>query len=142
MTGKPAPVTERDSVPFWEALARHELALQRCDSCKAWRWPPREICKQCGSFEWSWVPASGDGTIASWIVNHHTFSDAFQSPYVVLAVRLDEADDIVMYGEWSGAQDGSDLSVGMPVRVEFDDQPAPAEGEEAFSLLRWREVGS
>ena len=142
MATRPAPATERDSVPFWEALARHKLALQRCDGCGLWRWPPRAICKGCGSFESTWVPTSGKGTVASWIVNHHGFSDAFASPYVVLAVRLDEQDDIVMYGSWAGAQDGSDLSLDLPVAVEYDDVPASGDESEPFTLLRWRASGS
>ena len=138
MSAKPGPAMERDSTEWWERLSQHELALQRCDGCQLWRWPARAICNGCGSFEWSWAPASGKGTIASWIVNHHSFSDAFTSPYVVLAVRLDEQDDIVMYGSWAGAPDGTDLAVGMPVTVEFEDVAAPDADDDGFSLLRWR----
>ena len=71
-------------------------------------------------------------------MNHHSFSDAFTSPYVVLAVRLDEQDDIVMYGSWAGAQDGSDLSIDLPVAVEYDDVAPAGDDEEGFTLMRWR----
>jgi len=137
VTTKPGPAMDRDSTAWWEHLSQHELALQRCDQCQRWRWPARAICNGCGSFDWSWEPASGKGTISSWIVNHHSFSDAFTSPYVVLAVRLDEQDDVVMYGSWAGAQDGSDLSIALAVAVEFDDV-APVDDQEGFTLLRWR----
>ena len=39
---------DRDSAEWWEALRRHELVIQRCDDCGAWRWPPRAICGECG----------------------------------------------------------------------------------------------
>ena len=33
------PTPDRDSQAWWDALARHEFVLQRCDDCQAWRWP-------------------------------------------------------------------------------------------------------
>jgi uncharacterized OB-fold protein len=132
---RPAPLADRDSEPWWQALGRHEFVIQRCDDCGRWRWPARALCNGCGSQSVSWQQASGSGSIASWIVNHHSFDPAFPSPYVVVAVRLAEQDDIVMYGSWAGAADGSDVTIGAAVRVGFDDAVTP-EGE-PFSLVRW-----
>lgn len=134
---RPLPAKERDSQPWWDALARHEMVLQRCSGCELWRWPPRDICNRCGSFDWSWQPISGRGEIVSWIVNHHSFNEAFQSPYVVLAVAVAEQDDIVMYGSWSGRGDGSDLRVGLAVQADFDDVTT---GDDPVTLLRWNPV--
>src|SRR5437870_106855 len=117
--GRPLPYPDRDSRPWWEALARHELILQRCDECAAWRWPARAICGRCGSLAWRWVPASGRGVVASWIVNHHAFNSAFPSPYVVLLVRLEEQDDLLLPGAYAGDPAGSDLAVGLPLVVTF-----------------------
>jgi len=136
LDGRPRPAVERDSAPWWAALARHELVLQRCAACATWRWPPREMCNRCGALSWAWEPASGWGTIASWIVNRHSFSDAFASPYVVVAVRVAEQDDIVMFGSWAGAADGSDLHAGLAVVAGFDDVSV-AEGDDPLALLRW-----
>jgi hypothetical protein len=92
-----------------------------------------------------WEPASGRGTIVSWIVNRHAFSPAFASPYVVVSVRLDEQDDVVMPSGWGGLGDGSDLAVGMPVSVTFVDLDAD-EADEAdagggpATLLSWNAV--
>jgi uncharacterized OB-fold protein len=93
---------DRDSVPWWEAVARHELVQQRCRGCGAWRWPPRDGCGRCGSGEWAWEPASGRGTVASWIVNHHSFLADLPPPYTVVLVRLAEQDDILLPGAWLG----------------------------------------
>ncbi len=133
----PPPPVDRDSAPWWEALARHELVLQRCAGCGTWRFPPRAICNRCSSFEWSWEPVSGRGTVASWVVNHHGFSDAFGSPYTVVLVRLDEQDDVLVLGAWSGAADGTDVQMGLPVAVGFDDVPARDDAP-AFTRLQWR----
>ena len=116
MTAAPRPVphADRDSAPWWEALARHELLLQRCAQCRAWRFPPRALCNRCGSFDSAWEPASGLGTIASWVVNHHAFSNDFVPPYPVVMVRLDDQDDVLLIGSFTGAI--ADLSTGLRCR--------------------------
>ncbi|MCU1429929.1 MAG: hypothetical protein JWL83_3929 [Actinomycetia bacterium] len=142
---RPLPVPDRDSLPWWKALVRHELLLQRCASCDALRWPPRELCNRCGTLDWTWIPASGRGTVASWVVNHHMFGPGFRAPYVVVAVRLDDQDDIVMpgayWGSGDGTEDGADLAIGLPLEVDFDDIDVPS-GSEPITLLRWRPARS
>lgn len=128
------PQVDRDSAPWWDSLGQHRFVLQRCLRCRAWRWPARAICGRCGSFDWSWAPASGRGTVASWTVNHHTFDPAFRSPYTVVFVRLDEQEDIVMPG--SLAADTEVVSIGTPVDVEYLD--VPVEDGSAVTLLAWR----
>ena len=128
---RPLPHPDRDSQPWWDALARHELRFQRCTACGTWRWPPRAICGRCGSLEWSFVAASGTGTIASWIVNRHGFGGAFPLPSTAILVRLAEQDDLLLPGGWAGAADGSDLAMGMEVRVGFDDV------DDEVAILRW-----
>ena len=129
MTTRPLPHADRDSSPWWEALARHELVIQRCARCRAWRFPPRAICNRCGSFHYAWETASGNGHVAAWVMNHHAFSDDFTTPYVVLTVRLAEQDDVFVIGSYRGAS--SDVSTGLAVRAVFDDV---ADG---VTLLSW-----
>lgn len=140
---RPLPTPDRDSRPWWEALARHELLLQRCDACEAWRWPARAMCGRCGSFETTWAPPSRRGTIASWVVNHHAFSAAFASPYAVVTVRLDEQPDLLLVGSFTG--EVADLAVGLPVEAAFDDILAPptepgTDAAEPATLLTWQPV--
>jgi uncharacterized OB-fold protein len=116
---RPLPHPDRDSAPWWDALARREFVLPRCARCRAWRFPPRAVCNRCASFEFAWEPASGRGTVAAWVVNHHPFSADFTTPYVVLTVRLAEQDDVMLIGSYRGAPD--ELSAGMAVRAVFDD---------------------
>ena len=44
---------------------------------------------------------SGDGTIASWIVNRHGFGGAFPLPSTAILVRLAEQDDLLLPGGWA-----------------------------------------
>ena len=132
MTTRPLPHPDRDSAPWWEALARHELVFQRCARCRAWRFPSRAVCNRCGSFDHEWEAASGDGTVASWVMNHHAFSNDFETPYAVVCVRLAEQDDLLVIGSYRGTPD--DLSSAMPVRAVFDDV---ADG---VTLLAWESV--
>lgn len=129
MSARPVPHPDRDSAPWWDLLAHHELRFQRCTSCGAWRWPPRAICNRCGSFDSAWELVSGRGAVAGWIVNHHSFSSDFVSPYAVVLVRLDEQDDCKLIGSYRGAIDT--LRAGLAVRAVFDDV---AEGT---TLLAW-----
>jgi uncharacterized OB-fold protein len=128
---------ERDSAPWWAALARHELVLPRCRECGTWRWPPRAICGRCGALDWSFAPASGRGTVASWVVNRHGFGGAFPLPSTVLLVRLEEQDDLLLPGGWAGEPDGRGLAIGLPVVAGFDDVPAD-DGGDTVTLLTWR----
>ena len=132
---RPVPHADRDSLPWWEALARHEFVLQRCAACEAWRWPARAICNRCASFDWRWEPAGGRGTVASWIVTRHAFLPGFEAPYAVLTVRLDEQEDLLLPGSFAGAADDAALAIGAAVTVAFDDV---AGADPPRSLLGWR----
>jgi uncharacterized protein len=134
-------VTDRDSRPWWDALARGELLLQRCNGCHTWRWPPRAACNRCGSHAARWQRASGRGTVASWIVNRHTFGGAVLSPSVVLLVRLEEQDDLLLPGAFTGDPEGSDLARGEPVVVALEPGPTNGDGT-PLTLLRWTLVGT
>ena len=115
---------DRDSQPWWEALARGEHVHQRCDACGTWRWPPRAMCGECKSFDWSWQEVSGRGRVVSHIRTHHSFLPGIEAPYTTVFVALEEQDDIVMPGFWRG--DG-EPSVGQEVTAEIEN-----------SLLGWR----
>ncbi|MEV5711827.1 OB-fold domain-containing protein [Actinoallomurus sp. NPDC052274] len=130
---RPRPQVDRDSAPWWEAVRRHELLVQECGDCGTLRFPPRAICGRCRSRRSAWAPVRGTGRVASWIVNHQVFMRAFadEVPYAVLHVRLDEADDLFMYGDLTGA-DPADVTPGMPVQAVFADV-----GDD-LTLVRWR----
>ncbi|RJL26598.1 hypothetical protein D5H75_26860 [Bailinhaonella thermotolerans] len=112
------PVPDRDSAAWWEAVRRHELTVQVCDDCGTPRFPARAVCHRCRSFAWSWRPAAGTGRVVSWVVTHQVFAPAFAGavPYTVVLVRLDDAEDCLMHGGFTGTP-----SADLPVRARFDD---------------------
>jgi hypothetical protein len=122
---------DRDSAPWWEAVRRHELLLQRCTGCGTPRFPPRGICNVCRGRAAEWTPASGRGRVVSWIVNHQPFVRGRALPYTVLLVRLEEGDDILMYGDLEG--DGT-VEPGAPVEVVYIDS-------DDVTLVNWRLSG-
>ena len=122
------PGVDRDSQPWWDALARHELVHQRCDACGRWRWPPRVMCGECGSFDWSWQPVSGRGVVLGWTRTHHSFLPGLDAPYVNVQVGLDEQDDVTIIGLWQG---DTDPAVGEPVEAHFLDQ------DDGTTVLAW-----
>ena len=134
------PLADRDSAAWWQAIREHRLQLQQCNDCRTPRWPPRAMCNACTSFDWSWIPASGDGAIASWTVSHRSLQPERTAPYVVVLVRLAEAENLLLPGSWAGSDDGTDLAVGLPVHVHFLDYPTDGQGQDAptgFTLLGW-----
>ena len=91
--GKPLPVLDPESTPFWEACRRHELKIQRCTDCGQFRFPATRFCPHCQSADAEWVAASGKATVFSWItVRHPVPRDiyAMDVPYVVALVTLEE----------------------------------------------------
>lgn len=134
------PVRDRDSAPWWDAVRRHELLLQRCAGCGLLRFPARVVCGRCRSRAADWVPASGTGRVVSWIVNHQPFLPGMSAdaPFAVLFVRLDDgaADgaDIHMYGNLIDA-DPREIVPEMPVEAVFVDL------DDNLTLVQWRPKG-
>jgi uncharacterized OB-fold protein len=112
----PLPVRTPLSEPFWAGLEVGELRLQVCDSCGTWRYPPTSpTCAACLSGEVRWEQASGRGRLWSWTVIHHSYSDAFEVPYVVALVELEEGP--VMVSTIIGTE-SDDLRCDLPLQLE------------------------
>lgn len=128
---RPRPEPDRDSAPWWQAVRRHELLLQRCGGCGVRRFPPRAVCNRCRSRQAEWVPATGTGRVYSWIVNHQAFMPALadEVPLPILLVRLDDGDGILMYGNLT---EDVEITQGMPVEAVF------TEVADDLTLVQWR----
>jgi len=100
--GLPAPRAQRTGVDkeFWDATKRHELVVQKCNSCGAFQWGPEVLCHQCHSFEMGWQKVAGRGRLYSWVrcwnPVHPALKDA--CPYIVAVVELPDAGNIRMVG--------------------------------------------
>ncbi|MDE2580085.1 MAG: Zn-ribbon domain-containing OB-fold protein [Rhodospirillales bacterium] len=82
---QPTPETRH----FWEGTKAGELRLQRCDACAKVYFPPRPFCPGCASRQVSVFPASGRGTLYSYVI-HHRKVPGFTPPYAIAVVQLAE----------------------------------------------------
>jgi uncharacterized OB-fold protein len=128
---RPVPYPDEVSEPFWKACSRHELVIQRCASCRAFRFPPQPMCPKCRSMESSWEPASGRGRVWSWVVAHPPVLPSFADrvPFNVAVIELEEG--VRMIGNLPEI-DNEDIRQDLPVEVTFEDV------EEGVSLPQWR----
>jgi uncharacterized OB-fold protein len=115
---KPLPRLDTLNRPFWAAAKEGRFMLQICKACGDTRFPPGPVCPKCLSSDQDWKPASGKGTLESWIDMHRAYWDGFKGelPYRVCLVRLEEGPVVV-----SNLVDKTDnLRMGQPVKVVFD----------------------
>ena len=117
---KPIPTPSEDSGPYWEAARNHELKLQQCRKCSAFRFPPAEVCSECTSEAYDWKPVSGKGRVFSFVIYHRAYHPGFQDeiPYVVGVIELDEG--ARMLSNVIGCKP-EEVRCDMPVEVAFED---------------------
>ena len=115
---RPRPAVTQDNAFWFEAAKEHRLLIQRCAQCGKLRHPPGPVCPACRSYDWDTVEASGRGTVYSYVVNHYPQVPAFDYPLPVGLIELEEGTRLV--ANLVGIDPG-DVSVGMPVAVEWQD---------------------
>ena len=83
---KPTVLTE----PYWEACRHGVLTLQQCEDCELYQHYPRIICSHCGGQGLVWSRVSGRGQIKSFTIVRRGISRAYEAPYVLVLIDLDE----------------------------------------------------
>jgi uncharacterized OB-fold protein len=119
---KPLPPIDPLTAPFWDSVKAHAMRLQRCGACGTFVFFPRPLCPVCFSDALEWTPVSGRGVVHAFTIPHRHPSAAFQPdlPYVVAIVELEEGPRL-MTNLVQVAPDASQIAVGMPVEVVYDD---------------------
>lgn len=119
----PEPIPDLDTEGFWQATARGELALCRCqlDGCRLWHHPPLEKCRRCAAVT-AFEPISGAGEVFSFIVVHRASVPGFSGelPYVVAVIELEEQPGLRVASRLVGV-DPAFVTVGQRVRAEVAD---------------------
>jgi uncharacterized OB-fold protein len=135
-SARPLPVPDDQSAGYWEAAARHVLAIARCSSCAAFSHPPESVCADCGSLEprFRFEPVSGRGRVMSWTIVRQALLPGFEQdlPYLLVDVELEEQAGLRMTGRLLDGP-AAPLRLGAPVRVDFEDL-APGVAVPAFRL--------
>ena len=86
---KPVARPTPDTQEWFDRIDRGELTVALCGECGLRFLYPRGNCPRCGARSTKLVPASGEGVLASFVVNHRG-PEGFDPPYVLGIVRLDE----------------------------------------------------
>ena len=81
----PAPPTNPEVQPFFDAAAEGRLLIKRCTSCAEPHHYPRTICPFCFKDTTQWQEASGRGTIYSYSVMRRV-----PVPFALAYVTLEE----------------------------------------------------
>ena len=113
----PLPEPDADTAFFWEACARRELMILRCDACVLYIHPPRPACRRCGSTGVAPVRVSGRGTVYSYTVTHQPVP-GYEPPFAVVLVELEEQQGLRLVSQVSDV-DPSNVRIGMPLQVHF-----------------------
>jgi uncharacterized OB-fold protein len=135
---RPLPVSDERSAGFWEAAARHVLAIARCSRCGVFSHPPDDICAACGSLQPDFVfePVSGRGAVRSWTMVRQALLPGFENdvPYRLVDVELAEQAGLRLIGRLLDGPTAA-LALDAPVRVAFEDI-APGVAVPAFRLAQ------
>jgi uncharacterized OB-fold protein len=117
---KPLPAMMGLTKPFYDWCKQRELRFQRCTQCGTWRHVPREMCPECGSFEWEWAKSSGRGKVFTWTVAARAMHPAFLDdiPYAPVVIEMEEG--VRLLSQVIDCQPDQ-LKIDMPVEVVFDD---------------------
>ena len=115
---RPLPHPTQLSRPFWDACRERRLVVQRCETCATYVFIPQAFCPRCLGRSLAWTAVSGDGIIVTYTVVWRPQTPAFEVPYVIAVVRLDEGVD--MLTNLTDAEP-EQVSIGAQVRVAFAD---------------------
>jgi uncharacterized OB-fold protein/acyl dehydratase len=113
---RPRPGISRDTRFFWDGLKRGELRIQRCNGCGTLHHPPMVRCPQCGSYDLGHTVSCGRGIVYSFVEPCHPKVAAFEYPYVVGLVELEEGTRLITN---IVDLDPDQVTIGMPVDVVF-----------------------
>ncbi len=117
---KPLPHLDEENRPWWEALKRHELYVQKCRDCGDMRYYPRAQCPSCLSPRTEWVRAHGRGKVYTFTATYQNQSPGFREslPYIMAYIELDEG--LKMLTNLVDCRP-EDVKIGMPVEVVYED---------------------
>jgi uncharacterized OB-fold protein len=117
--GRPTPVPDEASRPFFDAAREGKFLLRYCPTCSRYLVPSAEVCDSCFDYNIEWRESSGRGKIYSFVLNYQVIHPSFKDlvPYSVIVVELEEGP------RFTCTYDGpnEEIEVDMPVRVTFED---------------------
>lgn len=114
------PELRPENEEFWTAGSAGELRILRCASCRHYIHPPAPVCPQCLGRQLATEPVCGRAQVLTFTINHQPWIPGFEPPYVIAIVELVEQTGLRLTTNITGC-DPDDVSIGMKVRVRFED---------------------
>ena len=128
---RPLPALDDANAPFWAGARAGELRLQRCRSCRVFRFPAAQTCGACRHTESDWVATSGRGAIDSFCIFHKAYFPGFETPYNVAVIALDEG--VKLFSNVVGVTNDA-IRIGMRVEAAFE------RATDTVSLVKFKPV--
>jgi uncharacterized OB-fold protein len=102
---------------FYKHLANGKLMAGKCTRCGKIHLPPRPLCDNCFSQQFTWIPVSGKGKLLTYTIIHIA-PQQFQAlaPYAVGIVQLENG--LKIPGMISGIAP-EQLKIGMDLTIDF-----------------------
>jgi hypothetical protein len=130
---KPAPKPTPETEHYWAGTKLGELRIQRCNACAQAYFYPRPSCPHCSSSDVSWVRASGQARLHTYLISHRPapgFAD--DVPDAIAVVELEEGPRM-MTNIVGVANTPEDLVLDMALEVDFE-----LRGEQSVPVFRPR----
>ena len=103
--------------PWFSACREGILMLQFCTNCEHFQFYPRIMCSHCLGRDLDWRVATGRGKVASFSVVRRAISVAYEVPYLVALIDLEEGPRMMSNIVGCAPEE---VSVGQAVKVDFD----------------------
>jgi len=118
--GMPQPMSDTETLPWWEAAARHELMVQRCSHCGYMRLPPAPVCGECQSFDLHLTQVSGRGEVYTYTIVHRPIAMDQTVPFVIAVIDLEGAPGVRLISNLVEI-DPDEVAIGLAVEVAWED---------------------
>lgn len=115
---RPLPAFDHETAGYFEAAGRGHLAVRVCSRCGETLHLPRSWCWRCRAGDTEWVEVSGRARLYSWTTVCQSLHPAFETPYTVVLVELEDRPGVRLAGMLPGEPE---LEAGMAMQVEFED---------------------
>ena len=102
---------------FYKFLSQGKLMAGKCQRCGKIHLPPRPLCDNCFSQQFTWIPVSGKGKLVTYTIIHIA-PQQFQAlaPYAVGIVQLENGAKIP---GMITAVPHDQLQIGMDLTIDF-----------------------
>jgi uncharacterized OB-fold protein len=121
----------------WREFSSHyRLEGSRCTDCETVAFPPRDVCRECGSTETEGYELDGEGELRSYTeVTSPPTGHEDQTPYYLAMVELDEGP--IVTGQLTDTEvDGFEPEIGA--RVELVVRRIKEQGEDGLILYAYK----